>query len=71
MFANFHRQEPVAINSTLSVGELKKRLEQFKVFKRVLDEEEGITVGTIRLSYHYWANIDLMSGAVLASYLAL
>lgn len=33
----------IAVNSALAVKELKKRLEQFKVLERVLDEEELVT----------------------------
>lgn len=42
-FANLNGQESIAVNSALAVKELKKRLEQFKVLERVLDEEELVT----------------------------
>lgn len=55
-----------------SVGDLKKRLEQFKILGRVLDEdEEGLIAGTILLSYHHWASDDLTPSVILTSYLAL
>lgn len=47
-FASLDGQGPIAINSAPLIGELKKRLEKFKVPEKVLDEnEEGFATGII------------------------
>lgn len=46
-------------------------MEQLKVPKKVLDEEDDLVAGIVLLSYQCWASIDLIPGLVLASYLAL
>lgn len=48
-----------------SVDELQEWLEQHKILERVLSEDvDGLTTGTVLLSYHYWASIDLVFGAI-------
>lgn len=48
-----------------SVDELQEWLEHHKILERVLSEDvDGLTTGTVLLSYHYWASIDLVFGAI-------
>lgn len=70
--SNLNGQEPIAINSSTPVQELKNDLEQFVIPKRLHDKDEkGFIIGTVLLSYHHYACFGLMLGIVLASYLAL
>lgn len=63
---------PVTINDALSVEELKRCLDQQKIPERVLSEDkDGHATGTVLLSCHHWANVDLTPRTILASYLAL
>lgn len=63
---------PVAVNKTPSMEELKRHLEQHKVPKKVMSEDEdGSIANTVLLHYHYWASIDLTPNAILMSYLVL
>lgn len=48
---------PISINKP-SVEELKKHLEQHKVPKKVMIEDnDGLTTSTVLLSYHHWASL--------------
>lgn len=71
-FDNLFGSGMVTVNNKPSVDELKECLEKHKVPERVLTEDEkGIIVDIVLLSYHHWVSVDLASCAILASYLVL
>lgn len=56
----------------LSVGELKRHLEQHKILERLMDEnKQDLVANTVLQSFHHLTGVDLMPGMILASYLAL
>lgn len=72
LFTNLDSKDVIGIREKLSSKDIESCMAKYKAKAQVLNEDDrDCTAGTIFLNYHRWGKIDLISGATLASFLAL